>query len=68
VDTLVTSWRASQCQAVYWALQGLTQTQIAQRWQPAPIRQPSVSNNISRSAWSTIKRSLVFYEDAITRL
>jgi len=68
VDTLVTSWRASQCQAVYWALQGLTQTQIAQRWHPAPIRQPSVSNNISRSAWPTIKRSLIFYEDAITRV
>jgi len=68
VDTLVTSWRASQCQAVYWALQGLTQTQIAQRWHPAPIRQPSVSNNISRSAWPTIKRSLIFYEDAMTRV
>lgn len=66
VDTLVSAWGASQCQAVYWALQGLTQTQIAQRWQPAPIRQPSVSNNINRSAWPTIKRSLAFYEEAIT--
>jgi len=66
VDTLVSAWGASQCQAVYWALQGLTQTQIAQRWQPAPIRQPSVSYNINRSTWPTIKRSLSFYEEAIT--
>lgn len=68
MDTIITSWGSSQCQAVYWALQGFTQKQIAERWLPEPIKQPSVSNNINRSAWPTIKRSLAFYEAAITTL
>lgn len=68
VDAIITSWGASQCQAVHWALQGFTQTQIAERWLPEPIKQPSVSNNINRSAWPTIKRSLVFFNTAISGL
>jgi hypothetical protein len=65
MDAIITSWGPSQCQAVFWALQGFTQTQIAKRWLPTSIKQPSVSNNINRSAWPTIKRGLTFYEEVI---
>lgn len=68
VDAIITSWGSSQCQAVFWALQGFTQTQIAERWLPAPIKQPSVSNNINRSAWPTIRKTLAFFEQVIDRL
>lgn len=68
MDTIITAWGPSQCQAVFWALQGLTQTQIAERWLPAQITQPSVSNNINRSAWPTIKKSLAFFEEVINNL
>ena len=63
IDTIITSWGPSQCQAVFWALQGLTQTQIADRWLPEPITQPSVSNNINRAGWASIKKTLVFFEE-----
>ena len=68
VDAIITSWGSSQCQAVFWALQGFTQTQIAERWLPAPIKQPSVSNNINRSAWPTIRKTLAFFEEVIDQL
>jgi hypothetical protein len=68
IDAIITSWGSSQCQAVFWALQGLTQTQIAERWLPAPIKQPSVSNNLNRSAWATIRKTLAFFEEVIDRL
>jgi hypothetical protein len=63
MHSLVKAWGASQCQAVFWALQGLTQAQIAERWLPAPITQPSVSSSLNRSAWPTIRKSLVFFEE-----
>lgn len=68
LDSVVTTWGASQCQAVFWALQGLTQTQIAARWQPQPITQPSVSSNLNRSSWLTIRKSLVFFEDLMNNM
>jgi hypothetical protein len=68
MDSLITAWRASQCQAIFWALQGLTQTQIAERWLPAPITQPSVSNNLNRSSWPTIRKSLVFFEELLNNV
>lgn len=63
MDAIITSWGSSQCQAVFWALQGLTQIQIAERWLPEPITQPSVSSNINHSAWPAIKNSLAFFEE-----
>lgn len=68
LDDIISAWGTSQCQAVFWALQGLTQTQIAERWLPAPITQPSVSNNLSRSSWSRITKSLVFFEELMNHL
>lgn len=68
MDSLITAWGASQCQAIFWALQGLTQTQIAERWLPAPITQPSVSNNLNRSSWPTIRKSLVFFEELLNNI
>lgn len=68
LDSIVSAWGASQCQAVFWALQGLTQTQIAARWLPAPITQPSVSSNLNRSSWLTIRKSLAFFEELLNNL
>ena len=68
LDALISGWGASQCQAVYWALQGYNQKQIAARWLPRPITQPSVSSSLNRSAWSAVRNSLTYFEQVMVTL
>lgn len=65
MDAIITEWGVSQCQAVYWALQGLTQTEIAAHWQPNPITQPSVSSSIRRAGWLPVKKALSHFEQLL---
>lgn len=65
LDAIVTPWGASQSQAVYWALQGLTQAEIATRWQPAPISQPSISSSLRRASWPAVKNSLACFNELV---
>ena len=63
MDAIISAWGANHCQAVFWALQGYNQKEIAERWQPAPITQPSVSYNLKRAAWTTIKKGLTAFAE-----
>ncbi len=68
IDHIVTFWGAGQCQAVFWALQGYNQKEIAERWLPQPIKQPSVSTSLANSGWTRVRDSLAFFEKALGNL
>ena len=65
LDVLVSSWGPGHSQSVNLAMQGLTQTEIAEAWWPAPIKQPSVSKSLQTAGWNQIKNSLSLIERLI---
>lgn len=65
MDVIIMNWGVSQCQAVYWALQGLTQAEIGERWKPNPITQPSVSSSIRRAGWLPFKNAITHFEQLL---
>lgn len=67
LDHIITFWGASQCQSVYWAMQGLKQKEIALNWIPEPISQAAVSKSLDTAGWDKIKKSLLFFEDVLTK-
>lgn len=66
LDLIITSWGPGQSQAVNLALQGYTQTEIAKKWQPNPIKQPSVSKSLQTAGWDQLKYSLTLLETLIS--
>ena len=67
-DAIITSWTAAQCQVVFWSLQKMTQTQISERWQPAPIAQSSVAKHLKAAQWYYIKETLAVFESSMNLL
>jgi len=68
LDLLVTKWSASQCQAVFWALQHKKQAEIAKSWQPTAITQASVSYNLHSAGWDQIDLILENFETTVKDL
>lgn len=56
-------WTPARARAVYGALCGETQDEIAHRWDP-PIAQPSVSGHLQRAAWSRVEPFIESFEAA----
>lgn len=65
LDYIITSWGAGQCQAVFLALQNLTQAEIADRWTPYPIKQASVSKSLKTAGWEHMKLGISVFEDLV---
>lgn len=59
MDHIVTGWSVSQMEALEWALQGMTQQQIAQKLN---ITQPSVNNRLRLALWSELEYILKVWE------
>jgi hypothetical protein len=67
LDHIITSWGTSQCQSVYWAMQGLKQKEIALNWMPKAISQAAVSKSLDIAGWDKIKKSLLFFEEVLSK-
>jgi len=65
LDFIITSWSPSQAQAVFLALHGYKQEEIASRWSPAPITQASVSAILKTAGWVHVKKSLAAFEKLV---
>ncbi|MBA4375286.1 MAG: hypothetical protein C0401_03820 [Anaerolinea sp.] len=65
LDHIITSWGPGQCQAVFLALQSLTQAEIAGRWTPRPIKQSSVSKSLKTAGWEQVKLGISAFEDLV---
>jgi hypothetical protein len=64
IDALVRHWTAAQGRAISLALQGLTQDEIARRWQP-PITQQAVHKHLLAAGWAGIEPALDWLETTI---
>jgi hypothetical protein len=64
IDALVRRWTASQARAVALALQGLSQIEIAGRWNP-PITQQAVHKHLAASGWPALEPALAWTETTI---
>lgn len=64
-DAFITSWTPLQCQAVHLALQGFTQSEIGNRWQPKSISQAAVAKHLKSANWELIKEGLHLFEEAV---
>ena len=62
LDLIVTGWKPSQSQAVFWAMQGFNQSEIAAKWWPARVKQPAVSKSLNVAGWERVKTSLTSIE------
>ena len=67
-DDLISAWTAPQCQAVHQALQGYTQLEIGERWEPKHIAQPSVAKHLKSAHWSFVKNGITLFESILTSL
>ena len=66
LDFITSGWSASQSQAVFWALHGIKQQEIAARWKPNPITQASVSTILKAAGWAQVRKSLSAFETLIS--
>ena len=67
LDHIVTGWSPSQCQAVFWSLQGLNQKEIAAHWQPKAISQAAVSKSLRNTGLTQIMQSLSLFESLFAK-
>lgn len=65
-DDLISAWTAPQCQAVHLALQGYTQKEIGERWEPRRIAQPSVAKHLKSAQWSFVKNGITLFDSILT--
>jgi hypothetical protein len=65
LDFIVSRWSPGQAQAVFLALHGYKQDEIAAQWMPAPITQASVSAILKAAGWSRVKKSLASFEKIV---
>ena len=66
LDLIATGWKPSQSQAVFWALHGYNQSEIASKWWPASIKQPAISKSLNVAGWEQVKTSLTSIERLLT--
>jgi hypothetical protein len=59
LDRVIASWSQSQASAIEYALQGLTQHQIAEKLH---ITQPSVNNRLKLAQWNEIEHIIKVWE------
>lgn len=64
IDALMRRWTASQARAVALALQGLSQTEIAVRWNP-PISQQAIHKHLAASGWPALEPALNWAQTTI---
>jgi len=62
IDSLVTSLTSKQALAVYGALQGWSQKDIIDLWDP-PITQQAVSDHLNSARWELLKKSIEYIEN-----
>jgi hypothetical protein len=55
-------WRQKQALAVLGALQGQTQEEIGQSWEPS-VAQASVNGHLRRAGWPAIDRAIIQFEE-----
>ncbi len=60
-DAIVQNWTKRQAEAVFWALQGLDHSQIAENMRPETTRQ-AATHFINKSAWPTVEDAIKRYE------
>jgi hypothetical protein len=65
LDFVISGWSPSQVQAVFLALHGYRQDEIAAHWTPAPITQASVSSILKAAGWSRVRKSLASFEQLV---
>jgi hypothetical protein len=56
-DAIVQKWTEKQAEAVSWALQGLNQSEIAEKFSP-PIKQQSVGLQLKSASWHALQAAL----------
>jgi len=64
IDALTRQWTPLQAKAVVFALQGITQQEIAERWTP-PISQQAVNKHLLSAGWPAIEPSLLWLETTL---
>jgi hypothetical protein len=57
----VNQWREKQALAVLGAMQGQTQTEIGDHWDP-PMTQASVNGHLRRAGWPAVERAISHFE------
>ncbi len=62
LDTLINQWTVKQALAVYGALQGWRQMDIARAWKPDPISQQAVAQHLDSASWSVVAHALSVFE------
>ncbi len=62
LDTLINQWTVKQALAVYGALQGWRQMDIARSWKPDPISQQAVAQHLDSASWSVVAHALSVFE------
>jgi hypothetical protein len=63
VDAIASNqWREKQALAVLGALQGLTQEEIGQRWEP-PLAQAAVNVHLRKAGWPAVARTIAQFEE-----
>lgn len=60
-DAIVQNWTKRQTEAVFWALQGLDHSQIAENMRPLTKRQ-TVTRMLNGAHWFQIEETLIRYE------
>lgn len=65
LDLIISTWGHGQSQAVFLAMQGLTQAEIAKNWWPNSISQPSISKGLKTAGWEQVKNCLPILESLI---
>lgn len=67
VDRLAARWSDRQARAVTGALQGWTQTRIAETCWKDPITQQAVAQHLDRASWGAIETALRYFETTVAR-
>ncbi len=68
LDLIVTGWKPSQSQAVFWALHGYNQSETAAKWWPSRVKQPSISKSLNVAGWEQVKSSLTAIEELMAHV
>lgn len=67
MDIMIGRWTRSQALASGWALTGLNQLEIAEKFNP-PITQQAVAKHLKAAGWKTVERGMEVFEYNLRRL
>lgn len=65
LDTITGQWTAKQARAVYGALQGFRQVDIARSWPPEPITQQAVAQHLDSANWPAVAHTLEVFAGSV---